>query len=681
MAVTETARSGSGGGDAFGRRRPTPNAPAAHPQSSGARRNNVAAPLPASPARDANRRAAAERAGHTRASRRAKAAASTIGISSRVVRVCACFGLAYLALGARLCHLQVVRHDEFVREAEKMRTKAIPLLAQRGVILDRNGILLAHNQPSADIIVDPNMWLPNQNPKAGDTFETRKNAALSGLTALLKNVPGVDVAGTFAARGLVRGKSGRYRTIEIAQRIPATIGESVQDNVRKAKITGVGVLPSSRRFALNGNLAAHILGFTGKGGEGLSGLEGYLDSSLAGKQGLLKGQFDAKNRLIPGTVSADRPASHGRDVLLTLDSEIQSATEKALIKGFEKARAQSAVAVVLDSKTGEIIASASLPTYNVNRREASPPEARANRVVESVFEPGSTLKVMTIAAALEEKKVTPSTYFYCTGAHTIGRKTIHCASHGGHSGHGDESLVDVIVNSCNVATAQCASYLGKDKLYEYETRFGFGKRTGAGLPGESPGILSPSSSWSDIQLANVAFGQGISVTPLQLAAAYGAIASDGIYHAPHIVWGYRDSETKTNRPAIIPEGRPVVSSETARAMRQMLQQVVERGTGKLAQLDGYTAGGKTGTAQIAEHGHYGSKFVASFVGMAPMSKPEFVILVAVTAPQGQHYGGEVAAPIFKEIAEKALRVRRIPRDKVSASGTGHRRGADSLRDE
>jgi cell division protein FtsI/penicillin-binding protein 2 len=215
--------------------------------------------------------------------------------------------------------------------------------------------------------------------------------------------------------------------------------------------------------------------------------------------------------------------------------------------------------------------------------------------------------------------------------------------------------------------------LGKETLHRYEKRFGFGDKTGSGLPGESRGLITSPENWSDIQLANVAFGQGISVTPLQIAAAYSAIANDGVYLPPRIVRGTRNPDTESVTIHPVSQGRRVVSPQTALDMRRMLQSVVDSGTGKLSQLDGYTAGGKTGTAQIAENGRYGGKFVASFIGMAPVTKPRFVILVAVTAPQGGHYGGVVAGPVFKEIAEKALLSNSVPHDKAEDPAETRRR--------
>ena len=284
-----------------------------------------------------------------------------------------------------------------------------------------------------------------------------------------------------------------------------------------------------------------------------------------------------------------------------------------------------------------------------------------NRAVGAQFEPGSTLKTITIAAAIEDKKIAADSHFYCSGTVRIGKHTVRCA-HG--EVHRDQTTLDVLRSSCNLAAAHYANLLGPRRLYEYEEAFGFGQKTQAGLPGEEPGLLANPSDWSKIQLANIGFGQGISVTPLQLAAAYGAIANDGVWMRPHIVWGERQPGTGKLKPQPVEQGRRVVSAQTARQVRVMLEAVVERGTGKLAQLDGYTCGGKTGTAQIPGKGGYSGKYVASFIGMAPIKSPKYVVLVAVTAPQGSSYGGVVAAPVFREITEQALLMCRTPRDKA-----------------
>ncbi|MBC8138596.1 MAG: penicillin-binding protein 2, partial [Fibrella sp.] len=591
-----------------------------------------------------------------------RAASSRVNIPRRIGFVCAVVGIAYLGLVGKLASIQVASHDKYVAEAKEMRRKTIRLAAPRGVLLDRNGTLLVQNEPAATIVVDPNLWGADLNKKKGETFESRKANALKHLETLL---PGVDVHAEVEKRAgqPVQAASGkiRYRTVDLARRVPVSVGESVKAAIKEHGIIGVGVLPDTVRKATDGNLAPQILGFTGQEGDGLDGLEKILDPKLDGKNGFVTAEFDKARVPIPGTEYKRVDPQAGRDIVLTLDSALQHDVEAALDKVFVSSHAEAAIAVVLDPKTGDVLAMANRPTYNVNHRDPKVIDGRLNRCVSSPYEPGSTLKVMTMAAALEEQLATPNAQFFCGGSMGIGRRTIHCA-HGAR--HGDETATDVIKNSCNIASAQLAFRLGKEKLYDYEKRFGFGEKSGAGFPGESRGILAKADIWSDIQTANIGFGQGISVTPLQLTAAYAAIANGGTYLPPRIVWGMRDQATGDLKPVAPAKGRKVVSPETSRAMLHMLQEVVDHGTGDKARLSSWTAGGKTGTAQIAQNGHYNGKYVASFVGMAPMNDPQFVILVAVTAPKGGYYGGVVAGPVFKEIAEKALMARRVAPDKM-----------------
>lgn len=583
----------------------------------------------------------------------------TLSPADRVLRVALLIVVLYALLAFRCFYLQIVRNREFQEQARAIREKSLALPASRGVLFDRNGKLLVRNEPAYDITLDPNMWQVRTNPALNDTPQSRQERAIAGLEACL---PGMDVPGILAKNPptLISshgGKSHRYRTITIARQVTADVG----DRIKAMNLPGVGTPGTSRRTAVDGNLAAHVLGFIGREGNGLAGLEHSMDSELKGQAGTLTAEFDTQRRPIPGTTLSRSPARAGKSLMLTLDSDMQHAVQQALAAACEKSHAESGTAIVLDPKTGDILALANCPTYNANDGGSTKETDRMNRAIAAPYEPGSTLKVITAAAALEEKKVTPSTFFYCSGRMQIGRRSIGCA-HGDK--HGDESLSDVIKNSCNIATAQIGFKLGKETLHHYEKLFGFGDKTGSGLPGESRGTLSAPQTWSDIQLANVAFGQGISVTPLQIAAAYATIANDGIYLRPRIIRGTRDTDTEIVTVNPVEQGRRVVSPQTAGEVRQMLQAVVDGGTGKLARLDGYTAGGKTGTAQIAEHGHYGGKFVASFIGMAPMNAPRFVILVAITAPQGDHYGGSVAGPVFKVIAEKALLSHRVSHDKA-----------------
>lgn len=599
-----------------------------------------------------------------------RAAASRINIPHRVGAVCLLVGMAYIGLIGKLAAIQVAGHARYTKEAEQMRRRPLVLPATRGVMLDRNGTLLVQNEPAVTIFVDPNLWGADLNKKKGETFDGRKTNAVTHLEALLPGVAVAELIERRAASPVLKGngKLG-YRTVDLARRVPVSVGDAVKAAVKAHGIVGVGVATDTVRRATNGDLAPQIVGFTGQEGDGLDGMERVLDPDLDGQNGVIVAEFDKAHVPIPGTEIERREAKDGRDVVLTIDAALQHDVEVALDRAYKSNESEAAVAIVLDPKNGDILAMASRPTYNTNRRDTAL-AGRRNRCVENPYEPGSTLKVITMAAALEESIATPNASFFCGGGLRVGNHTIHCA----HGAHGTETATDVIKNSCNIATAELALRLGKNKLHDYETAFGFGAKTGAGLPGESRGLLSNAAKWSNIQTANIGFGQGISVTPLQLAAAYGAIANGGRYVPPRIVWGGRNTETGKLEGATVGEGRQIVSKATADAVLRMMQEVVDHGTGDKARLESWTTGGKTGTAQIAENGRYNGKFVSSFVGVAPATKPEFVILVAVTAPKHGHYGGMVAGPVFKEIAEKALLSRRVAPDKITIGDTGKKRG-------
>ncbi len=348
------------------------------------------------------------------------------GFSGRIVGVFALVALLYLALAGRLVYLQMVQHEHFRKVAEELRGRTRILPARRGVLLDRAGTLLVRNEPAADIVVDPNLWYARDaKPVPGDTPEARRDAALRGLARCL---PDLDVAG-LALKLSERLPNGEFRRVDVGRRVDAEIGRKISD----ANLPGVGVQPTTRRVAMNGTLAAHVLGYTDIDGKGSEGLEKALDETLAGTPGLLEAEFDPQMRAIPGTVQRQVAPSDGRDVILTLDAGLQNDVQEALGNAYRKYRAEAATAVVLDPETGDILALANFPTYDINRRGDFPAAHRANRAVTAPYEPGSTLKVVTMAAALEEGKVSPTTRFHCAGSRRIGRRTIGCA-HG--SAHG-----------------------------------------------------------------------------------------------------------------------------------------------------------------------------------------------------------------------------------------------------
>ena len=609
----------------------------------------------------------------------------------RLMLVGVALAVVHVALLGRLGYLQIVRHRELSAESLTRWRAPRQLIPARGLIYDRNGALLVKNEPGFSVIVDPNRWFVgnSQNPLAKDLPEDRRAHALRVLSHYF---PEEELAWTraldlshrdpkhpFPVREVSKWvpeetiEKLRQTTVDLAPPIPAELKRRKGALVQlKAELPGVSYLPTARRAALNGTLASHILGFTNENGStAWRGVELSQDSTLTGQIGKVTYEFDRMG-MIPGTEQVRQKQVQGSHLVLTLDAELQHDVEQALGAAVARYHAEAGAAIVLDVKNGDVLAMASAPTYNIN--EARTPQKgvkpdtqpRTNWAMERFYEPGSTLKAMTIAAALEEKEVSLSSTFFCTGSRKIATNTIHCAAHGNFlHGHGTQPLAGVLSHSCNLATAECGARLGPKKLFEYLTDFGMGEKTKVGLPGEEKGILRDPERrpWGPIGLATISFGQGVSVTPLQLAAAY-TVFADGRYRAPRLVRATRNAETGALQERPPSPTRRVLSEQTAEIMRQLLGGAIDEGTGQPAQLAGYTAGGKTGTAQIPERGHYGKRFVASFVGLAPLKDPQFVILTLIRDPKGaDHYGGSVAGPVFKEIAERALLLRRMPHDR------------------
>lgn len=621
--------------------------------------------------------------------------------SERLWMVCTGIVAGHALVLGSLYRVQIARHKELSAES-KLRWQHTDkkLYPTRGLIYDRNRNLLVQNEEGFSVVVDPNEWLKEPTPT--DSAVSRRARVLKVLQGVFPQEDFSDLETLDLSK--IPDEPFAHHDVRnwVSEAVVEKIHQAAADEstpVRKTKgrekgslpqavadLPGVGFARATRRAALNGTLAAHVIGFTDQAGkQAWRGLEASQNKYLAGEIGQASYQFDLIT-MIPGTTvfqkkqvnGVSKPAQrvHGSHLVLTLDSELQHDAEKAIAAAVKRHKAESGVAVIMDAQTGEVLAMASAPTYNVNAartlKNASAAEvaARANWATENPYEPGSTLKTFTLAAALEEQKVSLNSMFYCNGLQKIGKDSIHCAPHGKFlHGHLEENLTQVLANSCNLATAHYGKLLGQERLYHYFTEVGLGTRTGIGLS-ESPGkLIDPDDEpWKEIEVANRSFGQGISVTPLQLAAAY-TVFVDGQYRAPRLIHAIRHPETNNEQLWATKAPKRVFSEKTAEQMRGMLGSVVEHGTGMLAQLNGYSAGGKTGTAQISDKGHYRGRYVASFVGLAPLEKPEFVILTLVRDPKaGDHYGGSVAGPIFKELAEKALLQRRVQHNKLVPVG-------------
>lgn len=536
-----------------------------------------------------------------------------------------------LGILARLYDLQVIQYVDLLGRAQRQRQRTIEIAPERGTIFDRQ-----MNPLAMSMGVDSVFAVPSEIPEP----ETAAR-----LLAPVLELEAGDLA-------------GRFKAFHSFCWVKRKVTDQEAARVRGLNLKGIYFQRETQRFYPKGDLAAAVLGYLGMDDRGLGGLEYSLDGAIRGTPGRVLLATDARHRSFHST---DWPGQPGKNLVLTLDEKIQYIAEKALAEGVEKFHALGGTAVVQNPNTGEILAIANEPTFNPNQYRRSPPAALQDRGVSWVYEPGSTFKLVTVAAALEEKLTSPDEVINCQGgAIVLAGHTIH-----DHKRYGDLSVTDVLVNSSDVGAIKLGLRLGEDRLYKYIRDFGFGQKTDVELPGEERGLLRPPSRWSGISIGEISMGQEIGVTSLQLVTAYSAIANGGILFQPRIV---RDIFQGTSHEAPAPaSGRRVVSERTAGMMKEMLTEVVERGTGKPARPAGYSAAGKTGTAQkIDPSGAYShSHYVASFIGFAPVGKPVVTILVAVDTPVGAIYGTEVAAPVFRSIAEQTLNYLDTPQDNPS----------------
>ena len=567
------------------------------------------------------------------------------------VGVCgAVLACLFIGVAKRAYTLQVRDADRLRGMAEEQYLREIELPPRRGRILDRNGAELAS---TAD--VDSIYCNPRQLPDVRDA--ARRLARALGLD-----------------RADLEKKLGQRRYFAWVKR------KVTPDEVTAVKtlgLPGIAFTREPRRFYPNRTLAATIMGHAGSEGNGLEGIELSLDRQLRGTSTSVQGMRDALGRDIALDVSTDgsadgAPTTAGSDVVLTIDRYLTFITERALAAGATEHRAKAAIAIVMDPRTGELLAMASVPTYNPNDPQSAADAGARNRAITDAFEPGSTMKTFTITAALDAGVVKADDRFDCLmGRMMVGKYSIHDT----HP-HGVLTVAEVFKFSSNIGATKIARKLGRDELAEALARFGFGKQTGVGLPGERAGVVRPVAKWGDIGFANVSFGQGLTVTPLQMVAGVSAIAGGGIYRQPRIVARIVQADGTVETLPAAPERR-VMAPATARTMLAIMRGVTEPGgTAKQAAIEGYTVGGKTGTAQKVANGHYdASKWVSSFVGVVPAEDPRLAIMVIVDEPQGGHLGGAVAAPIFKEIAEQSLRYLHVPPTAPIAAKGGAKAGA------
>ncbi len=530
-----------------------------------------------------------------------------------------------VGLVGRLVYLQYYRSPWLAENATDQRIREIPVEARRGVIYDRHGRELAVSVSSESVYAIP---AEIRNPE-----ETAAR-----LAAIL----------TLDQEALAAKLKKRQSFLWIKRKIDAVTALEV----RKLGLPGIGLTQENRRKYPQGRLAAHVLGFTGIDSQGLDGVELTFDSYLRGRPGAIVIEYDARGREIPSATHRFAPPAPGQNIYLTIDTVIQQIVERELEKVLRETQAKQVSIIAIDPASGEILALANKPDYDPNDFAAFPPKLWRNNAISNAYEPGSTFKIITTAAALGEKVVRPEDRFFDPGVIEVQGRHIHCWRHGGH---GSQSFVEVVKNSCNVGFVNVGLRLGADAFYRYIAAFGFNKPTGVDLPGEARGLMIDHAKVKPINIATMAIGQSIAVTPVQLVTAAAAIANDGMLLRPQIVREVHDAEGRVTRAFAPDPVARVLEAKTAQTVKGILEKVVEEGTGRNAYTEGFRIAGKTGTAQkVGEGGYAPDRYVASFVGFAPADSPRIALLVIIDEPVGPYYGGLIAAPVFGAVIHDIL---------------------------
>lgn len=543
-----------------------------------------------------------------------------------------------IAIG-RVFYIQVFAYEKLSNLAESLWSRELPISADRGEIIDRNGEVLATNITTTSLVV-----IPNQ-------IEDKEDAAKKISEILNCNYE--DMLGHLSKKTSIERvhPEGRQLDYETAEAIDSL------------NIDGVYLVKESKRYYPYDTLLSHVLGYVGIDNQGLSGLELYYNDYLTGEDGSIKYFSDGKGHKLELAEIYESPTS-GITLQLTIDIRLQQAVENELDNAISKYDADSAIAIAMDPNTGEILAMASRPNFNSNDYQSYSTEViNRNLPIWMTFEPGSTFKIITLSSAIEEGLVNIfEDRFTDSGAITVDGATLHCWKHGGH---GNQTYLEVAENSCNPGFVNLGLMLGKEKIMNYIKEFGFGEKTGIDLNGEGTGILFDLDAMGNVELATTAFGQGISVTPIQQVRAVSAVVNGGNLYSPYIVRNFLESETdtivKSNSPTLI---KNVISEETSSIVRYALESVVAKGSGHNAYIENYRIGGKTGTAQTVENGVYSdSKYILSFIGFMPADDPKIVVYVAVqNAKNVVQYGGTVAAPIARNIFLSAIDILDISPD-------------------
>ncbi len=533
-------------------------------------------------------------------------------------------GLAYFSF--QLLLIQFFRSEHLSAIAQKQQNYLLPQEPVRGTIYDR------HLRPLA---VNVTVYSIYANPKRMKSAE--KDNAAKELAAILNVAPGP-----------LREKLNHDKYfVWLMRKVPFELSEKI----RHAKIKGIGLSRDSKRYYPNQSLAAHVIGFAGMDNKGLEGLELMFDKYLRGEPGYSQILRDAKQRELLIEKSF-LPPKDGFNLVLTIDETIQYIAERAVDKAFSKSNAIAATVIVMNPKTGEILALVNRPTYDLSNVDKFPTENRMNRAISLVYEPGSVFKIVAASAALEENYFKETDKIFCeNGSYSVGGHVLH-----DHHGHGMLTFSEVIEQSSNIGVTKIAQKMGPMTWYKYAKRFHFGDKTGIDLLGEIDGWIKKPSVWSKTSISALPIGQEVTVTPIQLVAAISAIANNGVYMKPYIVKYVKDNNDELIEAVESQAVSRVISPQTAQRLQMILKGVVDRGTAKKAQIPGISVAGKTGTAQKVENGHYSKdSFFASFIGFAPVENPQLSVIVMFDDPHPDHFGGTVAAPVFRDIVVDSLK--------------------------
>lgn len=559
---------------------------------------------------------------------------SNVTLRKRLVTVFLFAIMIFAIIDIRLGYVQFIIGDGIMKKARESWSRDIPFQPERGEIVDRNGEVLAENVSAPSVMLAPRQI---KNPQL--------------VAEKLSEVLGISVEKAYE-------HATKNQNIEKIQPEGRKLSEKQAETLSQLNLDGVYIAKDSKRHYPKDEYLSHVLGFSGIDNQGLMGLELYYDDYLKGQEGYLSFFADAKGRKMPKLADVYHPPKDGYNLKLTIDDRVQTIIERELDNAEAKYNPDGALAIAMDPDTGEILAMSSRPTFHPENYQHVDQEVyNRNLPVWSTYEPGSTFKIITLAASLEEDLIDLyDDHFHDSGSIKVDGATLHCWKRGGH---GSQSYLEVVQNSCNPGFVTMGEKLGKEKLFTYIKDFGFGKKTGIDLQGEGKGILFKESQVGPVELATTAFGQGVSVTPIQQVTAVAAAVNGGYLYEPYIAKEWIDPASGE----IVEHNEPnmkerVISESTSKQLRESLESVVAKGTGRGAYVEGYRVGGKTGTAQkVGEDGRYMSNnHIVSFIGFAPADDPELVVYLAIDNPKNTvQFGGVVAAPIVGNIMGDSLR--------------------------